>query len=181
MLAKRIIIATITVLILIAFVRWGLDYIQARVADSANAPKMSLINDIKAVNESIAKIPKPDKQLPLKLAQLEKELAAEGNAIPVSMDSTLVINSILELGQSCNVTVVPLQTNDWQANDEHHLVYTLQLHVEGDYEKIATFIGRLENGLFDNMIIVTFEIRGGLKTDTKPDTADLRLAMYTGN
>ena len=181
MLAKRIIIATITVLVLIAFVRWGIDYIQARVADSANSQKVTLIQEINAINVSIAKIPKPDKQLTLKLAQLEKELAAEGNAIPVSMDSTLVINSILELGQTCNVTVTPLQTSDWEIKDEHHLVYTLQIHVEGSYEQIATFIGRLENGLFDNLIIITFEIRGGLKTDTKPDTAELRLAMYTGN
>ena len=181
MLAKRIIIATITVLVLIAFVRWGIDYIQARVADSANSPKVTLIKEIAAVNASIAKVPKPDKQLPVKLAQLEKELAAEGKAIPVSMDSTLVINSVLELGQTCNVTVTPLHTSDWDKKDEHHLVYTLNIHVEGSYEQIATFIGRLENGLFDNLIIVTFEIRGGLKTDIKPDTADLRLAMYTGN
>jgi Tfp pilus assembly protein PilO len=181
MLAKRIIIATITLLLLIAFVRWGTDYIQTWVLDSAKPEKVTLAKEIDTVQKSIADIPKPDAQLPVKLAQLEKELEQEGKAIPQSMDGTLVINSILELAQSCNVTATPLQTHDWSVKDEHYLVYTLQIHVEGNYEQIATFIGRLETELFENLIIVSSEISGGLKTDTEPDIADLQVAIYTGN
>jgi Tfp pilus assembly protein PilO len=181
MLAKRIIIATITLLFLIAFVRWGTDYVQAYVMDSANPEKAALTKGIYTANQSIAKIPKRDAQLTLRLAQLEKELAEEGKAIPESMDSTLVINSILELAKSCNVTVTPLQTRDWSMKGDHYLVYTLQIQVEGNYERIATFIGRLENELFENLIIVSLEISGGLKTDTKPDSANLQLAIYTRN
>ena len=181
MLAKRITIATITILFLIAFMRWGTDYIQARIIDSANPEKVTLTKEIDTVNQSIAKIPKRDEQLPLRLAQLEKELEEEGKAIPGSMDSTLVINSILELANSCNVTVTPLQTIDWSMKGDHYLVYTLQIQVEGNYEQTATFIGRLENELFENLIIVGLDISGGLKTDTKPDSTNLQLAIYTGN
>lgn len=182
MLAKRITIATITVLFLIAFMFWGTGYIQAYVMDSANPEKVILTKEIDTVNQSIAKMPERDEQLMLRLAQLEKELEEEeGKAIPESMDSALVINSILELAKSCSVTVTPLQTLDWSMKDEHYLVYTLQIQVEGNYEQIATFIGRLENELFENLIIVSLDISGGLKTDTKPDSANLQLAIYTEN
>jgi Tfp pilus assembly protein PilO len=181
MLAKRITIATITILLLIAFMRWGTDYIQAYVIDSANPEKVTLVKEIDTANKSIAKIPKRDEQLMPKLVQLEKELEEEGKAIPKSMDSTLVINSILELARSCNVTATPLQTADWSKEGEHYQVYTLQIRVEGTYEQIATFIGRLENELFENLIIISLEISGGLKTDTALDSANLQLAVYTAN
>jgi Tfp pilus assembly protein PilO len=180
MLAKRITIATLTLLVLIAFVRWGTDYIRANVLDSANPQKAALLREIGTVNKSIARIPEPDEQQALRLAQLEKELGEAGKAIPESMDSTLVINSILELAMSCNVTVTPLQTRDWSMQGDHYKVYTLQIQVEGNYEQTATFIGRLENELFENLIIVSLDISGGLKTDTKPDSANLELAIYTG-
>jgi len=181
MLVKRITIATITILVLFAFLRWGTDYIQARVLNSANQEKAVLIKEINTANKSIARIPKQDGQLTLRLTQLEKVLAEESRAIPASMDSTLVINSILELAKSCSVTVTPLQTNDWSKKGEHYQVYTLQIQVEGSYELIAAFIDRLENELFENLIITSLDISGGLKTGTKPDTANLQLAIYTGN
>jgi Tfp pilus assembly protein PilO len=181
MLAKRIIIATIAVLFLIVFVRWGTDYIQAYVMDSAYPEKVMLTKEIDAANRSIAGMPKRDEQLTLRLAELEKELEEEGKAIPESMDSTLVINSILELAESCNVTVTPLQTVDWSMKGENYLVYTLHIQVEGNYEQTAAFIGRLENELFDSLIIVSLDITGGLKTDTQQDSANLQIAVYTRN
>lgn len=181
MLAKKIIIATITVLLLIAFARWGTDFVQARVMDSANPKKAELTKQIDTVNKAIAAIPEPDEQLMFKLAQLEIVLREEGKTIPASMDSTLVINSILELAESCNVTAIPLETSDWSLTGEHYLAYTLQIKVEGDYEQIAAFIDRLENELFETLIITSLEISGGLKTDIEPDSATLQVALYTRN
>jgi len=181
MLAKRIIIATITVLLLVAFARWGTDFVQARVTDSSKPKKAELTTQIETVNKSIANIPDRDDQLVGKLARLEMELQEEGKAIPEPMDSTVVINSILKLAQSCNVTATPLQTNDWTIIDNNYLVYTLQIKAEGSYEKIATFISRLEKELFENLIIVSLEISGGLKTNIEPDSANLQIAIYTRN
>lgn len=181
MLTKRIIIATITILLLITFVRWGPGFIQARVRDSANQQKTELTKKIDAVSANISKIPARNEQLPLKLAQLEKELADQGKTIPDSMDSELVVNSILELAISCNVTAVPLQTSDWTPTGENYSVYTLQISAKGDFEKIATFVSRVETELFDNLKIVSLEISGGLVVGTDPDTANLQVAVYTRN
>jgi hypothetical protein len=183
MLAKKIIIATITVILLIAFARWGTDFVQARVVDSANSKKTEITKQIDAVKKVMAAIPAPDTQLMRKLAQLEMEQKEEGNAIPATMDSALVINSILELANSCNVTAVPLETTDWIATGEHYMVYTLQISVKGEYEKITNFIDRLENELFDTLIINNLEFSGGLKPDPdgEPDTASLHVAIYTRN
>jgi len=181
MLIKRITIAVLTLMLLVAFMRWGTEYIQAYVTDSSNPEKTALVKEIDMVNKTVAKIPKKDTQLTLRLAELEKELEAEGKTIPVSMDSTYVIDSVLELANSCNVSVTPLQTNDWSMKSEHYMVYTLQIQVEGKYDQIADFINRLENELFNNLIIISMDISGGLKTDTKPDSANLQLAIYTEN
>lgn len=179
MLVKRIIIASVTVLILIVFMLWGTDYIQAYVLDSVSPEKVTLLKEIDTVNDSIAGIPEPDEQLQLRLSQLETELEEEGKAIPESMDSTLVINSILELAESCNVTATPIRTQDWSMKGDNYLVYKLQIEVEGNYTQTAIFINRLENELFDNLIIVGLDISGGLKTDTEPDLANMQLAVYT--
>jgi hypothetical protein len=179
MLAKRIIIATITVLVLLAFVRWGSDFVQARVVDSAKPEKAELTKEIDAANKAIAAIPAPDGQLGDKLAKLGMELQEATAAIPESIDSTLVINSILDLAYSCNVTAIPLQTTDWSISDENYLVYTLQLNVEGSYEKITLFISRLENELSDTLIIDNLGISGGLVPGEEPDSATLQLAVYT--
>jgi len=181
MLAKRIIIATITVLVLIAFTRWGTDFVQARVMDSANPKKAELTKEIDATNKSIAEIPERDGQLLNKLAQLEMELQEVGQAIPESIDSTLVIDSILALAYSCNVTATPIQTTDWSITAEQYLVYRLQIDVEGSYEQITTFISRLENELFETLIIDGLGVSGGLITDTEPNSASLQLAIYSRN
>jgi hypothetical protein len=180
MLAKRILIALITLLALVAFMRWGTDYVQAYVIDSASPEKAALIKEIDTVNKSIDKIPKPDEQMTMKLAALEKQMTQQGTAIPGSMDSTLVINSVLGLAQSCNVTVTPLQTTDWSPKHQNYRVYTLALRVEGSYEQIATFISHLENDLYKNMVIASVEITGGLKPREDPDSANLQVAVYTG-
>ena len=181
MLTKRIIIATITILLLIIFVRWGPDFIQARVTDSANPQKTELTKSIDTANAAIAKVPERDAQLPLRLAQLEKQLADQGKTIPNSMDGELVINSILELADSCDVKAVPLQTSDWTSAGDNYRVYTVQIAAKGDYEKIATFVSRMETELFDNLKIVSVEISGGLVAGTDPDTANLMVAVYTRN
>jgi Tfp pilus assembly protein PilO len=181
MLTKKIIIATVTILVLIAFAVWGTNFVQARVMDSSKPEKTELTKEIDAVNQTIAGIPAPDDQLMPKLTQLEMVLEQEGKAIPASMDSTMVINSILELAVSCAVKATPLQTSDWTVTNEYYQVYTLQIKAEGSYENIANFIDRLENDLFDNLIIVSLEISGGLITDTEPDTASLQVAVYTRN
>jgi hypothetical protein len=179
MLTKRIIIATITVLVLVAFVRWGTDFVQARVVDSANPEKAELTKEIDAASKSIAEIPAPDGQLADELARLEAEQQAAGQAIPQSIDSTLVIDSILALAVSCNVTAIPLQTSDWSITEEDYLVYKVQIDAKGSFENLTTFIGHLENDLSETLIIDSVGVSGGLVTDTEPDSASLQLAIYS--
>jgi hypothetical protein len=180
MLTKRIIIATITVLVLVAFVRWGSDFVQARVVDSAKAEKTELTTKINTAKESIAGIPEPNGQLASELSRLEAELQAAGLAIPESIDSTQVIDSILALATSCNVTAVPLQTSDWAIIEEHYLVYKLQIDVKGSFENITTFISHLENDLCETLIIDGLGVSGGLvPEDDEPNSASLQVSIYS--
>jgi hypothetical protein len=181
MLARRITIALVTILVLTAFMLWGTDYIHAFVMRSANPEKERLAEEIDIVSQSIAKKPVQDEQAILKLAQLEKELAEEEAIFPESMDSALVIDSVIELAKSCGVTVVPMQTRDWSQKSANYMVYTVSILVEGDYEKIVTFISHLENELFENLTIVSIGISRGQKTDARPDSANLQLAVYSRN
>jgi Tfp pilus assembly protein PilO len=179
MLVKRIIIATITVLVLLAFARWGTDLVQARVLDSANPQKAELTKQIDAAKKSLAGIPKPDGQLEAQLAQLETELEQANSAVPSQIDSTSVVNSILDLALSCGVTVTPLQTTDWSMFDKHYLVYKLQLEVKGTFQQIATFINRLENGTFETLIIDNLDISKNPETEATPYTSVVNVAVYT--
>jgi Tfp pilus assembly protein PilO len=179
MLTKRIIIATITILVLVAFTQWGTDFVKARVIDSAKPEKAELTKQIDAATSSIAGIPKPDGQLVNELARLETELHAVSQAIPASVDSTLAIDSILALAYSCNVTAVPLQTSDWGVIEKQYLVYKVQINVMGSFEQITTFISRLENELFETLIIENLGVTGGLVNDTEPNIATLQLAIYS--
>ncbi|MFA5309866.1 MAG: hypothetical protein WC370_10350 [Dehalococcoidales bacterium] len=181
MLTRRIIIATVTVLLLIVFVLWGSGWVQDRVKDSSNTEKAELVTKIDSVNKSIAAIPEPDDQLVSRLAQLQIELEEVGKTIPSSLDSTTVINYILELAESCNVTAVPLQTEDWSPFGDHYMVYTLQIRAEGEYAEIADFISRLESGEYDNLIISSLEITGGVIPGDEPDAANLQIAIFTRN
>jgi Tfp pilus assembly protein PilO len=178
MLVKRIIIATFTVLVLLAFVRWGTDLVQARVLDSANPQKAELTKQIDTVKKSIAGIPKPDGQLEAQLAQLETELQQANSAIPSLIDGTSVVDSILDLAVSCGVTVTPLQTTDWSMVDKVYLVYKLQLEVKGTYEHIATFIDKLEHGAFETLIVENLDVSKSPDGETEPYTATVNVAVY---
>jgi hypothetical protein len=100
------------------------------------------------------------------------------------MDGTSIIDTILKLAESCNVTVTPMNTNNWTLEGTHYMVYTINIIIDGDYYHIEDFIDRLENSLYDNLAILDLAISGSQSSDIEdpePVTANLRLGIYTRN
>jgi len=184
MLKNRIVIAAAIIALLATFILWGVDFIEDIYRNSANQQRDSIVQEIDAVNMSIEQIPEPEEGLDIKLAEIEEELNKEKQIIPDSMDGATIVDTILKLAESCNVTVTPMSTHNWSSESTHYLVYTVNIIVEGNYRNVEDFIDRLENDVYDNLAILSLGISGDQSTEDEepePINANLRIGVYTRN
>lgn len=184
MLKNRIVITAVIIALLASFFLWGVEFIEDIYKNSANPQRDTLTMEIDAVNLSITQIPESEEGLDIKLAELEEELTQEKQIIPDSMDGTSIVDTILKLAESCDVTVTPMNTNNWSSEGTHYMLYTINIILEGKYHNVEDFIDRLENSLYDNLAILDLAISGGQSSDIEdpePIIANVRLGVYTRN
>ena len=153
----KLIITILIIILLVVYYLLGTGYIKQRQEHEA------LTYQIADVTQTVRELPEPPQDLELQLAAAQASLAAEQNAFPTQMNSTQVINAILELADNCEVKAIPLITQPWSMEAVwEHSYYILRLNValEGSLAQLITFVSELENGELKTLVVENLSITG---------------------
>ncbi len=169
-----LIIAIIALLAVHYFV--GMDYLRQRQGQE------TLTAQITKATQTLAQTPKPPQDLAQRLAAAEASLAAAQSALPKDLNSTRVINAILELADACQVKAIPLATQPWSLEKigKGYHVFRFNMTIRGSFSQLSTFVSQLENGKFETLIIENLDVTrvAAPLEETVPVTASLDLALY---
>ena len=185
---KGRLIATITIIVSVMFCGYfGMNYMKEREGQEA------LASQVADVSQTLAELPELPQDLEQRLATAQARLDAEKDALPDSINSIEVVNAILELADECEVRAVPLVTQPRATvtiGEHDYHVLRLNVAVEGSLTKLLTFVGKLERGEFETLIVERLDVERGIEEsedseesegseETIPVIASLNLAIYT--
>ena len=167
---RRLIIAFIIIVLLVAYGLLGIDYTKQRKEHE------TLAVSVADMTQKLQQIPTPPQNLEQRLAVAEASLAATQSAFPTKPNSTQIINRILKLADEYQVKAIPLATQQWSSEKtgKGYLAFGLQLTVQGRFEQFVNFMNKLENGEFDTLVIEDLSVTRVInKTDGEvlPDRA----------
>jgi hypothetical protein len=170
------------IILLVVYYPLGTSYMKQR------QKQKELTAQIADVTQTLAQIPQPPQDLEQRLAIAQANLATEQNGFPAKMNTTQVINTILELAEDCEVKAIPLVTQPWSTEmvGEHdYSVFRLSVVIEGSLPQLLTFISQLENGEFNTLLVENLSVIGESQPSAEeaseeatPPTATLNLAIY---
>ena len=180
---RKLIIIMLIVILLVVYYLLGTGYMKQRKEHEA------LNYQIAEVTQTVRELPEPPQGLELRLADAQANLAAEQRAFPSQMNSTQVINTILELADDCEVKAIPLITQPWsmEAVWEHsYYIFRLNVALEGNLAQLLTFVSGLENGEYKTLVVENLSItrvteeseEESVSEETIPVIASLDLAIY---
>jgi len=177
----KLLITLLIIILLVVYYLLGMGYMKQQKEYEA------LTSQIADVTQTLREIPKPPQDLEQRLADAQASLAAEQSAFPGKMNTTQVINSILELADDCEVKAIPLITQPWSTEEvgQHsYYVFRLNVAIEGSLSQLLTFVDKLENSEFETLVVeglrvtrVTEQLEETAE-GTVPVTASLDLAIY---
>jgi hypothetical protein len=181
---KKLLIALVIVILLVVYYLLSMDYLKQRQQQAALA---SQISDVTLL---LAQMPEPPWDLEQRLASAQDNLTAEQKAFPGEVNSTRVINAILELADECQVKAMPLITEPRSAakiGEHDYYIFRLNVAVEGSYSNLASFTGRLESEEFETLIVAHLSVtrmagtsgEGLVPEGNIPVSASLDLSVYT--
>jgi hypothetical protein len=181
---SKLLITLLIIILLVVYYLFGMDYLEQRNQHE------SLNYQIAEVTSTLAQIPEPPHDLEPRLAAAQASLTAGQNAFPSKINSTRVINAILELADTCEVKAIPLVTRPWSKESigEHdYPVFRVNMAIDGSFSRLVNFISKLENGELYTLIVedlsitsVTEQSEGeNVPEGTVHINASLDLAIYT--
>lgn len=178
---SKLLITLLIIILLVVYYLLGIGYVKQQKEHEA------LTSQIADVTQTLREIPEPPQDLEQRLAAAQASLAAEQSAFPSKMNTTQVINSILELADDCKVKAIPLITQPWSTEEvgQHdYYVFRLNVAVEGSLSQLLTLVGKLENSEFETLVVERLEVTRvndqpeETAEGTVPVTASLGLAIY---
>lgn len=177
-----LLITILAVTLLVGYCYLGMSYLKQGNEQEA------LTSQISEVSQTLREIPEPAEDLEQRLAAAQGSLAAAQGSFPSQINTTQVINSILELADSQGVKAIPMETQPWlieTVGEHEYCVFRLNVAAEGSLSQLQTFIGELEQSEFKTLIMEGIEVSRNTKLieegegGTVPFTASLNLAIYT--
>ena len=146
----------LVILLAIGLTYSGTGYLKERNSRTALITKM---ND---TNSMLSLIPSPSADLQQRLADAQKtNSAAKQNLVPVDIDTTQVIKTVLALADECNVNVIPLNTDSWTnvaIEGINYRVLSISLSVKGSYTNLTTLVNRFYGNEFTALVVETVTI-----------------------
>lgn len=154
----------------------GADYLRQSQGNEA------LADQVTGATQALAQTPLPPADLAQRLAAAEASLAAAQGALPGDLNSTRVVNAILELADDCQVKAIPLSTKPWttEKTGGGYDVFRLSMVIRGSFPRLSSFVSQLESGELDTIVIENMEVArvAASPGETDPVAASLNLAVY---
>ncbi len=147
-LKVKLLIAILIISLLVVYYISGMDYINQRQERGA------LSFQITTSTQALSQIPDPPQNLEQRLEVAREELAAEQSIFPRQLNSTEIVNAILELANSLRVNAIPLVTQSWTTEvvgENEYDVLRLTINAEGNFSQLHSFVSQLENGEYQTL------------------------------
>ena len=133
--------------------------------------------------EMITLIPEVPSDLEQRLADIEASLASEQSDLPWQVNTTQVIDMLVDMADAGQVSVVSLTTTPWSlVNIEGYiyLVFVINLDIEGELDNIGALLRTLESDLPESVSVQHLTVSGDAEQAIEPTlvTASLEIAIY---
>lgn len=174
----RLLVTVFIVMLVMAYFILGISYLNQLGEHEA------LAFQIAEVKQTISEIPQPAEDLEQQLAEAQASQTAEqGSLFPREINTTRLVNTILEVASVCGVKATPMVTQPWTTEvvGEHgYPVLRLTVDVEGDFYKLVAFVDQLEEEGYTTLVMEELTASRGTEEDgTIPVIGSLKLAIYT--
>ena len=177
-------VVPLIVVLLVVYAYFGIGYLKQRDEQEA------LASQITEVAQVLREVPQPAQDLERRLEAARASLDAEKNVLPGKMNSTEIVDIILRLADECMVKAIPLTTEQWSTvkiGEYNCCVFRLDIIVQGYFSELVDFLGRLENGELETLIVEDLSVvrvGEGSEEESVSErivsvTASLALAVYT--
>jgi hypothetical protein len=150
---------------------------------SQNSEQEALRTKISDANEMIALIPEVPSDLEQLLADIEASLVSEQSKLTGQVNTTDVINTLLDMASTSRIDVVFISTTPWAlVNIENYsyLIFTISLDIEGELGALTTFLRTLEGELPESAsvqhIVVAGDAEQGIESSLV--TASMKVVIY---
>lgn len=133
--------------------------------------------------EMIALIPEVPSDLEQRLADIEASLVSEQSNLSGQVNTTQVIDTLLDMAGASQVSVVFMSTTPWSlVNIEgyNYLIFTINLDIEGELDNLVAFLRTLESELPESLSVQHLTVAGDTEQIIKPTsvTASLDIVIY---
>jgi hypothetical protein len=152
---KKLLVIILVAGLLAAYYILGTGYGEQRRQQAA------LASQIAGATQQLALIPPPPADLETRQAAASANLDAVKNTFPGQLNSTWIVNDILQLADKTGVKAVPMITQPWSiesVNQGDYPVFRLNIALKGTFNQVANFINRLENGEPATLVIDDFKV-----------------------
>ena len=180
---KKLLIPLLIAVLLVVYYLLGTGYLKLRQDNTA------LASEITDVTQALAEIPASPADLEQRLATARTSLDATINEFPGKLNTTMIVNNILELADDGGVKAIPLSTQPWaieRYGDYDFYVFRLNLAAMGTSAQLVCFLTQLENGEMPTLIIENLSVNKesemsvaeSISESTTQIEANLDIAVY---
>jgi Tfp pilus assembly protein PilO len=164
----------------------ALGYFSVRLMQ-VNQAGEELATQTETITRTLAQIPASDRAaLEQELTDLRKVLAARQVDFAREVNTTSIVEKIIQIGAQNEVTVIPLTTQEWQREtiyDYDFMVFRLSVEANGKYTALLDFLTGLETVNIGVLLIedIDMEVTGYNDNIAEMMTkTEVQLIVYTG-
>lgn len=186
MKTTRLLTIILAIALLAAYGIMGSDYVKQRHQD------VSLTGQITADKATLAMVTTPPPDLAQRLSAAQDNLNSLESSFAVAADETNdtnIVNAILQLAGVAGVKAIPLDTDPWvteKVAERDFNVFRVNLELTGSFDKVLSFIDRLESSPPKTLVIEYLNIErntdasagGNINNTTMPVSANVKIAIY---
>jgi len=176
-------------LIIVIFVVLAAYYVLGTGYLKGQRENVALASGIDETSLLLMQIPSADSDLKERQEAVRAELESTLNSLPVNLNTTRIIDSILQLGETTGVKVIPVITQSWETESFDNykvLVFRFNLSVSGIASQFLDFFSRLETGEFETLVIENLQIFKeddssyfeSISSDSVLIYADIQIVVY---
>jgi hypothetical protein len=150
---------------------------------SQHSEQEALRTQISDANDMIALIPEVPSDLQQRLTDIEASLVSEQSKLSGQLNTTRVIDTLLDMASANRISVVFISTKPWtlvNIEEYDYLIFTINLDIEGELDALAVFLRTLESELPESVSVQHLVVAGDAEQviESSLVTASLEIVIY---
>jgi Tfp pilus assembly protein PilO len=174
----RLLVTTFIVTLIMVYAVLGMGYL------GELKTQKELTSQIAEVKQTLSEIPQPPEDVGQQLAAAQASQNAEQSSFPTEVNTTQLVNTILEVAEVCGIKATPMVTQPWvveMVGEHSYPVLRLTVAVEGNFSQLVAFASQLEEGGYTTLVMEDLTASRGSEQSEKEAiqiTGSLKLAIY---